>query len=157
MAEAIRFTDLREMMAKLDALAKRVDAAPVDPAPMVGQFVSGAMLKIDERLTEFAQKIAEHEQRMANLALEVRSAIPLMPDLGPFVAALEAVTQRLDTNAGQAPADPSGLAAVMQGMNDTLKAVREMCARMDKPVVREGVADLPSGTVKLRITETRTR
>jgi hypothetical protein len=156
---ATSFTDLREMMQKVDALAGKLDAAPAQasPAPMLGQMVEGAMAVLEQRIARFEQQFAQHEQRMANLALEVRAAIPVMPDFGPLVSALAAVAQKLDAGADRTPADPPGLAALSQGTNDTLKAVRELCARMDKPIVREGVADLPSGQVKLRITETRAK
>lgn len=157
---AVSFTELRGLMQKIDALATRLDTpqATTNPAPMVGQLVDGALSVVHARLAQFEQQFAQHEQRMANLAVEVRAAIPQMPDFGPLVAALEAVTARMGEGSDRIPADPPGLAALIQSNAEMTAAFRAMCTQMDKPIVREGVADLPSGgQVKMRITETRAR
>jgi hypothetical protein len=154
------FTDIRDLMSKVTQLSSDIDSMkgngatlPQNLAPMVGQLVAGALSVIEERIARFEQRSTEHEQRMANLVLEVRAAVPKMPDLAPLVSAIESMAQRSD----QQPVDPPGLAAMSAGMTEVLSAVREMCTRMDRPIVREGVAELPSGPVRLRITETKAR
>lgn len=158
MAEPIRFTDLRELILKVQELEAKVAGAPqADPEALLGQVAAIAMAVVQDRVSKTEQRVAQFDQRFTALAEELRAAIPPAPDFASVVAGLSEVAQLLREGAARVPADPPGLATLSQGMNSMLKMMGELCAQLEKPVVREGVADLPSGQVKLRITETRTR
>ena len=165
---AYSFVDVHEVCQKVDQLQSTVDAltqrldsaATVNLSPLVGQLAAG-LANLEQRMSQLEQQIAQSGQRHEQSLADVRAAIPPTVDISaavaPIVTAIAEMVQKFSESANQTPVDTPGLATLAQGLLDTLKMQREMCARMDKPVVREGIADLPSGQVKLRITETRTR
>lgn len=146
-----QFASLEELITSV--IERVVPLVVAQLRPAIAQMGDGALALADSRHTQMSQSMQAFGTQHALAMQELKAAIPVMPDLHPLVAALEANTAADRSETDLQPLVQSMNALVKQLASSDL-AMREMCDRMDKPVTREGTAELPSGgTVKLRIVE----
>jgi len=146
-----QFATLDELVSSV--IERAIPAVIAALTPIIAQRIDGALSLADNRHAQMLQTVQAYGVQHTQAMQEVKAAIPVMPDLRPLVTALEANTAADRSETDLQPL-VQAITALVKQMASSDRAMREMCDRMDKPVTREGTAELPSGgTVKLRIVE----
>lgn len=144
------FATIEELQASIKANLKQELLAELRVE--LAHMFEGVRAVLEQGQSRHTQSIEQLSQAHVGALAEVRAAIPQMPDMGPMVVVLDKLAEVSSSMHGACQAlstqpDPSVTALT--------QIVRDLLVRMDKPVIREGTAELPSGSVKLRIVETK--
>lgn len=151
---------MAEEFASLDELVASVVERAIPQiiaalTPVMTQRIDGALSLVDGRHANMTQALQAYGTEHARALQELKAAIPRMPDMQPIEQLCQLLASR--------PEEGAGIAELVKVATEQTRAItaltkshEQMCMRMDRPSVKEGTAQLPSGgEVKLRIVESK--
>jgi hypothetical protein len=154
MAAEPQFATLEELISAVVERALPLAVAALKP--VLAQQIEGALSLVDQRYAQVSQAMNGFSEQHTRAVQELKAAIPRMPDMTPIEncgAMLQQAAHALATR------DTSGgITELTRAIGALVKSQEQICARLDRPSVREGTAQLPSGgEVKLRVVESKVR